>query len=330
MSLRVEFDETGGPEVLRLRDVEVGGPGPGELRIRVDAFGLNRAEAMFREGRYFYPPKFPSGLGYEAAGVVEAVGDAVTGFAPGDAVAVVPGFLLTDYATYGAHALVPAAAAVHRAPGSDPVTAAAVWMTYLTAYGALAEDGRTEPGDAVLITAASSGVGLAAIQTALRVGAVPIATTRSAEKKRRLLDAGAAHVIVTGTEDPAERVRQITGGRGVRTVLDSVGGPGLRDLAPLVRPGGSLLLYGALDPRPAELPTAEERPGITSRFFTVFEVTQDADRLRRAVAFVREGLDTEALTPLVDRTFDLTEIVEAHRYMESNGQVGKIVVTVRH
>ena len=121
MAKAVKFDQYGGPEVLEVREVEVGEPGPGELRIRVDAFGLNRGEIMFRSGMYFYPASLPSsGLGYEAAGVVEAVGPEVTGFAVGDTVSTVPAFLQSEYGTYGDHVLVPAHATVHRSAELGP------------------------------------------------------------------------------------------------------------------------------------------------------------------------------------------------------------------
>ncbi|WP_435858685.1 alcohol dehydrogenase catalytic domain-containing protein [Streptomyces milbemycinicus] len=124
MATLVQFDRLGGPEVLALREVEVGAPGAGEARIRVDAIGLNRAEIMYREGGYFYQPAFPSSLGYEAAGVVEAVGEGVTGLAEGDPVAVVPAFLQSEYGTYGDHVILPATAVVPRPADVDPVRAA--------------------------------------------------------------------------------------------------------------------------------------------------------------------------------------------------------------
>ncbi|WP_228923941.1 alcohol dehydrogenase catalytic domain-containing protein, partial [Streptomyces sp. DH7] len=166
MAQLVQFDRIGGPEVLTLREVALHDPGAGEVRIRVDAIGLNRAEIMYREGAYFYQPVFPSTLGYEAAGVIEAVGEGVRGFAAGDPVAVVPAFLQNEYGTYGTSVVLPAAAVVPRPAQVDAVTAAAVWMAYITAYGPLAESGEVRPGDHVLITAASSSVGLAAIQVA--------------------------------------------------------------------------------------------------------------------------------------------------------------------
>ncbi|MFB7493653.1 zinc-dependent alcohol dehydrogenase family protein [Streptomyces sp. NPDC056161] len=330
MTRLVQFDRLGGPEVLTLREVETGAPGAGEVRIRVDAIGLNRAEIMFREGSYFDQPVFPSTLGYEAAGTVDAVGDGVDGFAEGDPVAVVPAFLQSEYGTYGDHVIVPAAAVVPRPATMDPVRAAAVWMAYVTAYGPLVESGQVRPGDHVLITAASSSVGLAAIQIARHLGAIPIATTRGAGKKQRLLEAGAAHVIVTGDEDLPARVKEITGGDGVRLALDPIAGPGVETIAQGIAPGGTLVVYGALDPRTTPLPNAQSYPALTSRTYTLFEITGVPERLRRAVAFVNAGLASGSFAPVVDRTFDLADIAEAHRYMAAGGHVGKIVVTVTH
>ncbi|MER8268060.1 zinc-dependent alcohol dehydrogenase family protein [Streptomyces griseus] len=330
MAKVVQFDKPGGPEVLKLREIDVAAPGPGELRVEVHAIGLNRAEIMYREGSYFYPPTHPSGLGYEAAGKVEAVGDDVSGFAVGDPVSVLPTFLQTEYGTYGDHILVPAAAVVMRPPDLAPEKAAAVWMAHLTAYGALVEEHPTRPGDHVLITAASGSVGLAAIQTAQRIGAVPIATTRTPSKRERLLEAGAAHVIVTGEEDLHARVKDITEDAGVRAVLDPVAGPGVDALAEAVSPGGRLLVYGALDPRPTPLPNAKSFPALSTRTYAVFEITTDPARLARGVAFVNAGLTTGAVKPAIDTTFDLPDIADAHRYMEQNSQIGKIVVTIPH
>lgn len=330
MAKVVMLDKIGGSEVLELREVEVGEPGPGELRIQVDAIGLNRAEVMFRQGSYFYQPIFPSSLGYEAAGVVEAVGPDVTGFAVGDTVSTLPAFLQTDYGSYGDHVLMPSNATVHRPADMAPEIAAAVWMAYITAYGALVENGHTRPGDFVLITAASSSVGLAAIQTANHIGAIPIATTRTADKKQRLLEAGAAHVIVTNDEDLPSRIKEITGGAGVRTAFDPIAGPGVDTIAQGIAPGGHLIIYGALDPRTTPLPNAQSFPALSTRTYALFELTYDPTRLAHAIAFVKAGLSTGSFVPLIDKTFDLEDIAQAHRYMESNAQIGKIVVTVRH
>jgi NADPH:quinone reductase-like Zn-dependent oxidoreductase len=328
----VRFHQTGGPDVLALEDVELPEPGPGEVRLRIEAIGLNRAEVMFRGGYYIEPVRtFPATNGYEASGVVEAVGSAMTGFSPGDAVSVVPAFSLNDYGTYARHANIPAAALVHRPDYLDAVGAASVWMQYLTAYGALIEVGGLRAGDQVLITAASSSVGIAAIQVANRCGATVIATTRSAAKAQALMAAGAAHVVVTGQAALAERVHELTGGTGVRLVFDAVAGPGLSDLVRAVATGGTVIVYGLLSGQPTPFATLEAGLlPVSLRTYTLFEITTDAGRLARAQQYVLAGLRSGAFSPVMDRTFELSEIAEAHRYMESNAQVGKIVVTVRN
>ncbi|MEV1007832.1 zinc-dependent alcohol dehydrogenase family protein [Streptomyces sp. NPDC049881] len=336
MTRTVRFHAYGGPEVLRIDDIELPAPGPGEARIRVDAIGLNRAESLFRQGRYGRPVRaFPAGLGYEAAGAVEETGPGVTGFAPGDPVSVLPAFSMTDYGVYGEAAVVPAAALAHRPAGVDAVTGAAVWMTHLTAFGGLLEDGTLRPGETLVVTAASSGVGIAAVQLARRVGAVPVATTRTDAKRERLLAAGAAEVVVTGGLDAAgvaDALRAATGGRGADVVFDAVGGAQAAGLLGALVPYGRYVLYGALGGPTLELPALDLlRSGVTVRPYSIsLRTTTTGDTLRRASAFVTSGLLSGAFTPVVDRVFDLSEVAEAHRHLESGTQVGKIVLTVPH
>ncbi|MCZ4120977.1 zinc-dependent alcohol dehydrogenase family protein [Streptomyces sp. H39-S7] len=332
MARTVRFHEIGGPEVLRLEELEVGEPGPGEARVRVDAIGLNRAEALFRSGRYIQQAKsLPARLGNEAAGVVEAVGPGVAGFHVGQAVSVVPSFSYNDYGVYAERALVPADALLPRPDAVDAVTGSAVWMPYLTAYGAMVEVGGMRAGDVGVVTAASSSVGLAALQTANRVGATPIAVTRTRGKRQRLLEEGAAEVIVSDEEDVAGRLLEITGGRGAEFVFDAVAGPGVVDLARAVAPGGTVFLWGAQSGQPTPYPGFDlGMPALNLRTFTMLEITRDPRRMRRAAAFVTSGLRTGFLRPVVDRLFPLEDIVQAHRHMESNTQFGKIVVTVAH
>ncbi|WP_339156267.1 zinc-dependent alcohol dehydrogenase family protein [Actinomadura luteofluorescens] len=330
MAKTVMFHELGGPEVMRLEDVEVGDPGPGELRIRVEAIGLNRAEVLFRTGNYIEPVKaFPARLGTEAAGVVEVVGEGVTRFRPGQPVSTVPGFSQNEYGIYAERAIMPVASVLPRPEGLGAIEGAAVWMPYLTAYGALVEVGGMRPGDTVVLNAASSSVGLAAVHVADRIGATPIALTRTAAKKEALLKEGAAEVIVTGSDDVAGRVLAATGGRGAEFVFDAVAGPGVTDLARLVAPGGTLLVYGALSGEPTPYPGIDlGLPALNMRTYTMLETARDPERLRRAAAFVTSGLRSGAFRPVVDRTFPLSEMADAHRHLESNTQIGKIVVTV--
>lgn len=332
MARTVRFHEIGGPEVLRVEDLETGEPGQGEVRIRVDAIGINRAEVLFRTDQYIEPVKqLPARLGAEAAGAIEAVGPGVAGFEVGQAVSVVPAFSQNDYGMYAEQAIVPAAALLLRPDGVDAVSGAAVWMPYLTAYGAMVEVGGIRAGDVAVVNAASSSVGLAAIHTANRLGATPIAITRTRAKRQQLLEEGAAEVIVSDEEDVTGRVLELTGGRGAEYVFDAVAGPGVMELARAVAPDGTLFLWGGLSGQPTPYPGFDlGMPALNMRTYTALEITKDPTRMRRAAAFVSSGLRTGAFRPVVDRLFPLEEIVQAHRHMESNTQFGKIVVTVAH
>ncbi len=329
MARIVRLHEAGGPEVLRIETWQPTDPGPGEVRLRVDAIGLNRAEALFRAGQYLENPRYPTRIGYEAAGIVDAIGSGVDGFKPGDAVSVVPAFSMNTHGVYGEVAIVPARAVVMTPPGISPVEAAALWMQYLTAYGALIDIGGLDAGDFVIIPAASSSVGLAAIQIARTVGATAIATTRTQAKKQAILDAGAPHVVVTQEEDLVKRVMEITAGTGARLVFDPVAGPYVETLADATAKGGTIFLYGILSLQPTPFPLFKALSnGLTLRGYTLFEITLDPERLARGVPFIEGGLARGTLKPRIAKTFPFDEIIEAHRYLESNQQVGKIVVTV--
>ena len=325
----VRFHQTGGPEVLKLEDVPLTEPGKGEIRLKVEAIGLNRAEVMFRSGQYLEVPQFPSRLGYEAAGVIDAIGPGTTGLRVGDRVSTVPSFPIGQYGVYGESAIVPAHAAAHYPDNLSSIEGAAIWMQYLTAYGALIEYGNVRKDDSVLITAGSSSVGLAAIQIVKATGAVAIATTRGADKKAFLLEAGADHVIVTDQEDLVERGMSLTSGKGVRVVFDPIAGPLLIKLAEVTASGGIIFEYGALSPEPTPFPLFPAlAKGLTVRGYLLFEISKNPESLTRGKDYIYQGLESGSLKPVIDRTFPLEEIVEAHRYMESNQQQGKIVVTV--
>lgn len=326
MPRAVVFDETGAPDVLRIVDEPAAEPAAGEVRIRIEAIGLNRLDQMMRAGTYPGPVRLPHArLGCEGTGVVDAVGAGVDGFAVGDAVLITAVPEMDLNGTYAEYVTVPATTVVARPAGLDAVGAAALWVAYSTAYGALVEKAAMRPGDHVLINAASSTVGLAAIQVANQVGAVPIAVTRRAAKRDALLAAGAAHVVVTDEEDVVEATHRLTGGAGADVVLDLVRGPGLADLARAAGLGRTLVTAGWMDDRPASFPTGWP---VTVISYASFEHTTDPAAVRRIAAFLGAGLRTGALRPAVDRVFELDDIVEAHHYLEEGRQVGKIVVTV--
>lgn len=331
MNRVVRFAAYGGPEVLRIAEEPLVAPAAGEIQVRIEALGLNRAEAAFRAGQYLEPAEFPSRLGYEAAGIVEALGAGVAGFEPGDAVCVIPAFSMARYGVYAEYANVPADAVLKRPDGLSAESAAALWMAYLTAYGGLVDIAQLGRGDRVVITAPSSSVGLAAIQIANFVGATPIAVTRSPDKEAALLAAG-AHAVVSAPDDrvPVAAILAATGGQGARLVFDPVAGPAVPELAATLAPQGSLILYGNLSgageatPFPFRLAVGK---GLSLRGYLVFEIIADPGRRQRAERFIREGLRLGAFRPTIARRFAFDDIVAAHRYLESNQQLGKVVVT---
>ena len=303
MSKVVVFNQIGGAETLKIQEMQVPAPDANEVQIRVRAIGINRAEVMYRTGQYIYQPNFPARLGYEAAGVIESVGDNVREFAPGDYVSVIPAFSFHQYGMYGEVVNAPAHAVVKHPQNLSFTEAAASWMMYVTAFGALVEYADIKPGDNVLINAASSSVGLAAIQIANMRGAKPIAMTRTSEKRDQLLQLGAAEVIASQEQDDVKPFSQ--------------------------HKVAEFFQYGSLDSRDLSIPVIEILGRhLTFRGYEIFEITTDAEKLARAKRFIFEGLQSGQLKPLIDKTFAFDDIVEAHQYMEANGQVGKIVVTV--
>jgi len=329
MSRTIKFAKAGGPEVLEFIEKEVPAPGPHEVRIKVKAIGINRAESMWRNDKYVESPIFPAGLGYDCAGVVDAVGKDVTDFAVGDTVSTIPAFSLNKYSTYGEVILAPDHAVVKHPASLSFVEAASVWMMFMTAYGALVVDARVKAGDFVIIPAASSSVGLAAIQIANLAGATPIALTRTSDKKKRLHEVGAAHVVATREQDLVAEVRRITNGHGARVAFDPVGGADLAKLIAALTNEGIVYIYGALSEDDTPIPVLEMIRKMTIvKGYSIRLVTGDEVRRKAAVDYVARGLACGALKPVIDRIFKFDDMVEVHRHLENSGQFGKIVVTL--
>ena len=329
----VRFHKTGPPEVLQFDELPLPTPDKGEVRLRVKAFGLNRAEIHFRQGRYRFSPRLPSKIGYEASGIVEAVGPDVNSSWLGKTVSTIPAFPANQYGVYGEVAIVPVTAISEYPAHLSFQDGTSIWMQYVTAYGALIHDGNLAKGDFVIITAASSSVGIAAIEIARAQGAISIATTRTAKKKAQLLELGADYVIVTDDEDLPARVNAITNNRGARIIFDPIGGNGLEMLAAAAAPSGIIFEYGIMadEPTPYPLPLALKKH-LTVKAYTLFEVVSNPaeypDEFLKAKQYVLNGIVKGAFKPVISQIFRLADIVEAHRYMESNAQIGKIVVTV--
>jgi len=325
----VRFHKTGPAEVLQFDELPTPSPAPGEVLLRVRALGLNRAEVMFRNGQYLETPVFPAKNGYEAAGIIEAVGSGVDTSWIGKTVSTVPGtFKLNDHGVYGEVAVVPLQGVAEYPAFLSYEEGASIWMQYLTAYGPLVWLGHVAKGDFVVITAASSSVGIAAIEIVKVEGAISIAVTRTAAKKAELLKLGADHVIVSDEEDLVARVNEITSGKGARVVFDPIGGQILESLAAATASRGIIFEYGALasEPTPYPLFTALARC-LTIRAFTLFELTTEPV-FAEAKQYIFDHLASGAFKPIINKTFPFADIVAAHRYMESNAQVGKIVVSL--
>src|SRR6202161_2892995 len=283
MSRTITFAQAGGPEVLEFIEVEVPAPGPHEVRIKVKAIGINRAESMWRNDKYVESPIFPAGLGYEAAGIIDAVGKDVADFAVGDIVSTIPAFSLNKYSAYGEVILAPDHAVVKHPESLSFIEAASVWMMFLTDYGALVFDAQVKAGDFVIIPAASSSVGLAAIQIANYSGATPIALTRTSEKKQRLHEAGAPHVIVTQEQDVLAEVMRITDGNGARVVFDPVGGPDFPKLIAALSFQGTAYIYGALSGDDTPIPVLEMiRKMTVVKGYSIRLATGDGERRKGA------------------------------------------------
>ena len=329
MARTVRLHALGGPDVLQIEDLPVGELDPGEVRIRVEAVGLNRAEAMYRAGRYPVQPQLPSLIGYEGVGIVEALGPGVENYAVGDRVCVLPMIQQGQYGIWAEQAIVPARILLPAPPGLTAAEAASIWMQYFTAY-ALIEVAEIGIGDGVIIRAASSSVGIAAIQLANWAGSVSIACTRSHAKAAALREQGAAHVVATEEEDLVARVMEITGGKGARTAFDPVGGPYVDTLAQALAPRGILFIYGGLSEQPTPYPHWPcAMKGLSMRGWVASEIWNHPHRYKAAQEKILAGLAGGQLKPVIARTFaGLGELRAANEFLESNQQVGKVVVTL--
>ena len=329
----VRFHATGDASVLKIEKIDFPAPAADEIRIKVKSIGLNRAESMFRSGHYLTQPSFPSSLGYEASGVIESLGSNASSINAdlkvGDAVAVIPPPNMSKWPTYGELSNVPTHLVVKTPENLSFQEAAASWMQYVTAYGALIEQAQLGSEDFVIVSAASSSVGIAAFQIARKIGATIIATTRKSDKRSALIEAGAHHVIATDEEDFVSRVKEITNGVGARVALDPVGGPFVAVLAEALATGGIIFEYGALSTQQGTFPQfAVLGKSLTIKGYLYVEVLAKKESLERAKKFILDGLKSGDLKPLIAREFAFEEIVEATQYLESNEQIGKVVVNL--
>ncbi len=321
MPKAIRFHETGGPEVLRLEDIQVGDPGPGEARVRHAAVGVNFIDVYHRSG--LYPVPLPSGLGVEAAGVVDAVGAGVTHVRPGDRVAYV--------ATAGSYAearVVPADRLV-KLPGDVPDrTAAAMMLKGLTVRSLVRRTYPVKAGDPVLVHAAAGGVGLIMVQWLKALGATVIGTVGSDEKAKIARAHGADHVIVYTREAFSKRVREITGGAGVAVVYDSVGKATFDGSLDSLRPLGLMVSFGNASgsPPPLDVGVLGRKGSLFLTRPTVFSYIAKREDLDQAAAELFEVVRTGKVKVEVSRTWPLAQAAEAHRALEARQTTGSLVL----
>lgn len=326
MAKAVRFYETGGPEVLRYEDVEVGEPGPGQVRIRHVAVGLNYADTYFRNGTYAVP--LPSGMGVEAAGVVVAVGEGVTNVVPGDRVTYT-GFINT-LGAYSTERLVPAAPLIRLPENIAFETAAAMTMRGLTSAYLLRRIHDFKPGQSILLHAAAGGVGLIVAQWAKLLGLRVIGTVSSDAKAEVAFAHGCEQVINYSHEGVAERVRELTDGRGVDVVFDSVGKDTfMTSLESLKRRGLMVCVGTASGPIPPFDPVLLAmkgsifltRPALADYIADPAEKTALLDEL-----FTHVGNGDIRIE--INQHYALEDAVQAHRDLESRKTTGSSIFVI--
>ena len=326
MAQAVRFHQPGGPEVLRLEEVSVAAPGPGQARVKHRAVGLNFADTYFRSG--LYPVPLPTGIGVEAAGVVEAVGEGVTNVVPGDRVTYT-GFVNT-LGAYSTERLIPAAPLIKLPDAISFETAAAMTMRGLTSAYLMRRIWPLQKGDSILLHAAAGGVGLIVSQWAKLLGLTVIGTVSTLEKAAIARAHGCDHVILNGREDIAKRVREITGGAGVNVVYDSVGKDTFAASLDSVKRRGLVVCVGTASGPvpPLDVPQLAmkgslfvTRPALADYIADPAEKAALAAELFGHVAAQRIDID-------IHQRYRLEDAAQAHRDLESRRTTGSSIFVV--
>lgn len=317
--------EPGGPEALQLVERPEPQAGSGELLIRVSATAVNRADILQRRGMYPPPAGATDILGLEAAGVVAAVGEGVTGWSEGDGVcAVLAG------GGYAEQVVVPATVALPLPPGLDAVSAAAVPEVFATAFDNVVVRGRLAAGETLLVHGGASGVGTAAIQLAKRAGCRVLVTAGSQERVEQCQQLGADGGLVYKNEDWPDQILELTDGRGVDVVLDIVGGPYLSSNLRCLALEGRLVVIGLMGGAKAELNLGlilSKRASVMGSTLRARTTAEREPLMRRLVADVWPGFGDASLQPVIDRVLPLERVAEAHAAVEAGEAFGKVVLT---
>ena len=317
--------EFGPAERLSVEPIELAAPGPGEVRVRVEAAGVNFPDTLMVQGKYQVRPPLPFTPGAELAGVVEEVGDGVEEFQPG-----MPVIGMVGVGAFAEIANVSASRLLQRPSEMDAVTGAGFSMTYGTSMHALKQRANLSAGETVLVLGASGGVGLAAVELAKAMGATVIAAASSPEKLEVAKKAGADHLLDYSSENLKERVKELTGGKGADVVYDPVGGDLLEQAVRATAWGGRVLVVGFAAGEIPKIPAnllLLKGCALVGVFFGTFrdrDPELNKQNFEEMFAWWREG----KLKPLVSRTLDLAEVKEAFRILTAREAIGKLVLTM--
>jgi len=324
MTHAIRVHQTGGPEVLRWEEVQVGNPGPGEIRVRHTRIGLNYIDVYYRTGLYATPLPFTPG--FEAAGVVDAVGDGVDYLKPGDRIAYGTGPL----GAYAEMRVMPADRAVRLLPSISDDEAAAMMLQGMTAQYLLRRTYHVKPGDTILVHAAAGGVGLILCQWASHLGATVIGTVSTDEKAELAQANGCAHPIVYTRDDFQARVMEITGGRKVPVVYDSVGRDTFAKSLDCLAPLGTMVLFGqASGPvPPLDLGQLAAKGSLFITRPTLFTYTAKREDLLATAQDLFDVVASGAVKIAVNQNYRLADAAQAHADLEARRTTGSTVFTV--
>ena len=323
MAKAIRIHETGGPEVLRWDDVDVGAPGPGEILIRHTAVGLNYIDTYHRSG--LYPvPDLPATIGMEGAGVVEEVGEGVADIRPGDRVA----YASPPLGAYAEMRVMPADRVVVLPGDIDDRHAAAMMLQGMTVQYLIRRTHRVQPGETVLFHAAAGGVGLIACQWLKHLGATVIGTVGSEEKAELARAHGCDHPVIYTREDFVERLREITGGEGVPVVYDSVGKDTFLRSLDCLRPLGLMVLFGSASGPVTEFDTGllAAKGSLYLTRPTLMTYTAKREDLVQSANELFEVVSSGAVKIEINQTYPLREAAQAHRDLEARKTTGSTIL----
>jgi len=330
MAKVLRLHEYTGMDGIRLDDIPITEPGAGEIRINSDAFSLNYGDFELFENKYMFSMELPSRFGDECAGKVDAIGAGVKGFSIGDRVSTIP-WMNEGYGVNGEFAIVPADFATHHPENLTAEEACCIWVAYLTAYYAFIDIAKVEKQDTVLITAASSSAGMAAMEICRMFGAKTIGTSRTNKNREFLLDIGFDYVIAQSDGKMSESIMEYSAGKGARIIYDPIGGKIVQDYASGMAQNAIIFLYGGMDPSPTVLPEIEmTQKAACLRPFSVYNHVYDQESRERGIRYVFDALSKGDLKAYVEKVYPLEDFKQAFEdQFQSTTRRGKMVVSTR-